>query len=205
MTTMKKAAQAEIKSFMERIERLEEERKELGDDIRSVYAEAKSAGFDTKALRALIKLRKKDANERAEEEALLDAYMHAVGMATEAPLFAAVGAMGTDTAARDQVIEAFKLLVPATGEVVVKMGGNPVRLWRDDKGRAHAEDFVEPAAAPVEKTGKALKAPATVLKMVPKDKGPSEEEIKRIADDAEARSARVKQQSTEQPTEPTPA
>lgn len=171
MTTLKKAAQTEVKSYLERIERLEEERKELGDDIRSVYAEAKAAGFDTKALRSLVRLRKKDATERAEEEALLDTYMHAVGMATETPLFAAVGAMGTDTAARDQVIEAFKLLVPATGEIVIKMGGNPVRLWRDDKGKARAEDFVEPATAPVEKTGKALKKPATVLSMVPGGKG----------------------------------
>jgi uncharacterized protein (UPF0335 family) len=176
MTTMKKAATVDLKSYMERIERLEEERKELGDDIRSVYAEAKSAGFDTKALRSLIKLRKKDAGERAEEEAILDTYMHAVGMATETPLFAAVGAMGTDTAAREQVVEAFKLLVPATGEIVVKMGGNPIRLWRDDKGKAHAEDFVEPATAPLEKTGKALKKPATVLTMVPKGTAPPDDE-----------------------------
>lgn len=178
MTTLKKAAQTEVKSYMERIEHLEEERKELGDDIRSVYAEAKAAGFDTKALRALVRLRKKDATERAEEEALLDTYMHAVGMATETPLFAAVGAMGTDTAAREQVIEAFKLLVPATGEIVVKMGGNPIRLWRDDKGKPHAEDFVEAATAPIEKTGKALKKPATVLTMVPKDKPPDDDSAK---------------------------
>lgn len=204
MTTLKKVAQDHIKSFMERIERLEEERKELGDDIRSVYTEAKAAGFDTKALRALIKLRKKDANERAEEEAILDTYLHAVGMATETPLFAAVGAMGTDTAARDEVIEAFKLLVPATGEIVIKMGGNPVRLWRDDKGKPHAEDFVEPAAAPAERTGKVLKKPATVLSMVPGGKrGPSEDEVKRIDDDAEAR-PQVHADAPVEP-EPTPA
>ncbi len=185
MTTLKKAAQADLKNYMERIERLEEERKELGDDIRAIYAEAKSTGFDPKALRALIKLRKKDAAERAEEETLLDTYMHAVGMATETPLFAAVGAMGTDTAARDQVIDAFKLLVPATGEIIVKMGGSPIRLWRDDKGKAHAEDYVEPEAAPPpEKTGKALKKPATVLTMVPKG-----DSIKDIADRVEQTSA----------------
>lgn len=187
MTTLKKSAQADLKSYMERIERVELERKELGDDIRAIYAEAKSAGFDTKALRSLIKLRKKDASERAEEETLLDTYMHAVGMATEAPLFAAVGAMGTDTAARDQVVEAFKLLVPATGEIIVKMGGNPIRLWRDDKGKPHAEDYTEPDAKPApEKTGKALKKPGTVLTMVPKDS------IKDIADRAEQTSAERK-------------
>lgn len=190
MSTLKKAAQADLKSLMERIERLEEERKDIGDDIRSIYAEAKAAGFDSKALRKLIQLRKKDAAKREEEQTLLDTYMHAVGMATEAPLFAAVGAMATDTAARDQVIEAFKLLVPATGEVIVKMGGNPVRLWRDDTGKAHAADYIEPDSAPTEKVGNVLKKPAAVLSMVPKTKGPSPEEIKRIADDAEASSAR---------------
>lgn len=204
MTTLKKAAQADVKNYLERIERLEEERKELGDDIRAIYAEAKAAGFDTKAIRGLVKLRKKDATERAEEEAMLETYMHAVGMAVEAPLFAAVGAMGTDTAAREQVIEAFKLLVPSTGEIIVKMGGNPVRLWRDDKGEPHAEDYVEAKPA-AEKPGKSLKKPATVLSMVPGGKTPglSEAEIKRIADDAEER-GKIKGKIEEPAPEPQP-
>ena len=74
-------AAGQLRSFVERIERLEEEKKSLADDIRDVYAEAKGNGFDTKVLRQVIRLRKKDAAERQEEEAILDLYMHALGMA----------------------------------------------------------------------------------------------------------------------------
>ena len=72
-----------LKSFVERIERLEEEKKGIADDIRDVFAEAKGQGFDTKIMRQVIRLRKKDVAERQEEEALLDLYMHALGMAPD--------------------------------------------------------------------------------------------------------------------------
>ena len=71
----------QLKSIIERIERLEEEKAGLAGDIRDVYAEAKAHGFDTKVLRKIISLRKKDHEERQEEEALLDLYMQAIGMA----------------------------------------------------------------------------------------------------------------------------
>ena len=77
-------AGGQLKSFIERIERLEEEKKGIADDIRDVFAEAKGQGFDTKVMRQVIRLRKKDASEREEEEALLDLYMHSLGMAPEA-------------------------------------------------------------------------------------------------------------------------
>lgn len=70
----------QLKSFIERIERLEEEKKSLSDDIKDLLGEAKSTGFDTKGLKAIIKLRKKDAKERANEEAILATYMSALGM-----------------------------------------------------------------------------------------------------------------------------
>ena len=70
----------QLKAFIERIERLEEEKKALGDDIRDVYAEAKGTGFDVKALRAIVRLRKQDINERKEQEAILETYLHALGM-----------------------------------------------------------------------------------------------------------------------------
>ena len=74
-------AAGQLRSFVERIERLEEEKKGIADDIRDVYGEAKGNGFDVKVLRKVIALRKKDANERQEEEAILDLYMQALGMA----------------------------------------------------------------------------------------------------------------------------
>ncbi len=73
-------AAAQLKSIIERIERLEEERKALADDIRDVYAEAKSNGFDTKTLRSVVRLRSQDRAEREEQAALLDLYLHALGM-----------------------------------------------------------------------------------------------------------------------------
>jgi len=65
---------------VERIERLEEERKSIGDDIRDVYTEAKGNGWDVKALRTIVRLRKQDPNERQEQETILETYMHAMGM-----------------------------------------------------------------------------------------------------------------------------
>jgi uncharacterized protein (UPF0335 family) len=73
-------AQGQLKSLVERIERLEEEKKAIAADIKEVYAEAKANGFDTKILRKVISLRKKEAADRAEEEAMLDLYMQALGM-----------------------------------------------------------------------------------------------------------------------------
>ena len=73
-------AQGQLKALVERIERLEEEKKSIAGDIKEVYAEAKANGFDTKVLRKVISLRRKDAAERQEEEAILDLYLEALGM-----------------------------------------------------------------------------------------------------------------------------
>lgn len=76
-------AREQLKSVVERIERLEEEKKAIADDIRDVYAEAKANGFDTKVLRQVVSLRKKDLTERQEEEAVRDLYLQALGMLPE--------------------------------------------------------------------------------------------------------------------------
>ncbi len=76
----------QLKAIVERIERLEEEKKTISDDIRDVYAEAKGNGYDVKALRTIVRLRKQDANERAEQEALVETYMVALGMLAGTPL-----------------------------------------------------------------------------------------------------------------------
>ena len=84
MSTAGTVAADHLRAFIERIERLEEEKRTIADDIKDIYAEAKGTGFDTKAIRTIIKLRKKDQAEREEEEAILDTYMAALGML---PLF----------------------------------------------------------------------------------------------------------------------
>ena len=73
-------AAGHLRAFIERIERLEEEKKTIADDIKEVFAEAKGNGFDTKAMRTIVRLRKKDQAEREEEESILDLYKAALGM-----------------------------------------------------------------------------------------------------------------------------
>jgi uncharacterized protein (UPF0335 family) len=84
MTTLQVSAQKQLRQLVEQIERLEEEKKALGGDIRDKYAEAKAVGFDIKALRKIVALRKKSQNDRQEEEAILTVYMHALGMTNDA-------------------------------------------------------------------------------------------------------------------------
>jgi len=79
-------AKEQLKSIIERIERLAEEKAALQADISEVYAEAKGNGYDVAALRAIVKLRKENANKRAEREAILETYMHALGMLADLPL-----------------------------------------------------------------------------------------------------------------------
>jgi uncharacterized protein (UPF0335 family) len=73
-------AKDQLKAIIERIERLEEEKKTISDDIRDVYAEGKGNGFDVKALRTIVKMRKQDPSERQEAETILETYMQALGM-----------------------------------------------------------------------------------------------------------------------------
>ena len=73
----------QLKSFIERIERLEDEKRALSEDIKEVYAEAKGTGFDPKIMRQIIKIRKMDQEELDEEESLLDVYKCALGMSPE--------------------------------------------------------------------------------------------------------------------------
>ena len=74
------AAGNQLRSIVERIERLEEDKRAVADDIKDVYAEAKGNGFDTKTLRTVIRLRKQDQKKRAEEAAILETYLHALGI-----------------------------------------------------------------------------------------------------------------------------
>jgi len=73
-------AKDQLRSIVERVEKLEEEKKAISDDIRDVFGEAKVNGFDLKALRAIVRLRKMEASEREEQDAILETYMYALGM-----------------------------------------------------------------------------------------------------------------------------
>ena len=73
-------AKEHLRSYIERIERLEEEKKALADDIKEVYSEAKGTGFDAKVMRQVVRLRKLESADRQEQEAILDLYLGALGM-----------------------------------------------------------------------------------------------------------------------------
>lgn len=133
----------QLMEFIERVERIREQKKQLAEDEKLVFAELKASGFNAPTVRNVLKRRAAKPADLEEAEQMLDMYLHAVGMAREAPLFRAVGMMSVDLSARDQVIEAFKQLVPTEGEIIVKIGKQPVRLYRDENGVAQAEDVVE--------------------------------------------------------------
>lgn len=83
MTNLHGAARKQLRQLVEQIERLDDEKKVLASDIRDKYIEAKSLGFDVKAMRQIVRLRKKSQQERQEEESVLEVYMHALGMINE--------------------------------------------------------------------------------------------------------------------------
>lgn len=80
MTEIGGNAKEQLRSIIERVENREVAKKEIGDEIKDIYTEAKGNGYDVKALRRLVALRKQDPDKRAEQEAILDTYMHAMGM-----------------------------------------------------------------------------------------------------------------------------
>jgi uncharacterized protein (UPF0335 family) len=84
MTTLQASSQAQLRQFIEQIERLEEEKKALTADIRDKFLEAKSQGFDPKIMKKVISLRKRSKSERQEEDAVLETYLHAMGMLLDA-------------------------------------------------------------------------------------------------------------------------
>lgn len=136
----------ELMEGIDQIERLRSQKKELGEREKAVFADMKARGFNPKRIREVLKRREMKPLDLQEAQQELDMYLHACGMDSEAPLFRAVGLMGVDTAVREQVIAAFEQLVPNNGEIIVKVGGKPVRIARDKKGVVTVEDYCEPAA-----------------------------------------------------------
>lgn len=80
MSSLQATAQKQLRQYIEQIERLEEDKKGISEDIKDKFAEAKAVGFDVKAIRQIVRLRKKSQNERQEEQGVLEVYMHALGM-----------------------------------------------------------------------------------------------------------------------------
>jgi uncharacterized protein (UPF0335 family) len=116
---------AHLRAFIERVERLEEEKKALGDDIKDVYAEAKGNGFDPRIMRKVVALRRIDADKRREQQEILDLYLGALGMLADTP---------PGSAALRRAVTAF---------------GEPTPLTDEEKGRGCAAAFVDKRGARV--------------------------------------------------------
>lgn len=128
----------QLKSIVQRIERLEEEKKTVGDDIKEVYHEARANGYDVKVLRKVVALRKRDINERREEEAVLDLYLQAVGESSDGPAptvnrpsrveqaAAAMAQTLKDAGATMEVCAAPGSIFAKAGEAVKDAGGDVV-------------------------------------------------------------------------------
>lgn len=160
-----------LRSYVERVERITEDEKALKDDKKLVFAEAKSDGFDPKYMRAIIKLRSVPPSERQENEAMIEMYSAAMGMASETPLFRHIQGMSRDAMAQEAVVNALKLLAPEDGEITIRVGqGARIRIWRDRDG-THAEEVVDrpaPAMQPLqERASKPSRADAAKRADVP--------------------------------------
>lgn len=169
---------ARLGVFVERIERVRADKKQLGADEAAIVAEAKAAGFHSGAIKAVIKIRGMKPHERQESEAILDTYLHAMGMAAEPPLFRQVAQLGVDIASRESVIAAMSALVPQDGSITVETkDGKPVRLTRNKDGDVVVSEIVEAAAAAKGATPK----PATPKADVPDVDAEAAETLGRLA------------------------
>lgn len=134
-----------LQSFIDRLEANDAAKKALKEDRDVIVAEAKAAGFSMKnGIDYVMKMRKMKPNARQEAETTRDIYMHAAGLDAEPPLFRQLGVMASDGVSKEKLIEAFKLLVPPNGEIILKVGGRPMRFWRDKDGDPQAAEYDPP-------------------------------------------------------------
>ena len=140
----------QLRQFIDRFERIDADKAALTADRKVVTSELVAAGFDSKIVAAILKRRKANPNAVQEADALMDLYMHALGMSTEPPLFRAASMAGSDKMARDALIEAMKSFVPENGkgDITVNIEGKPVRLSRNKTGEVEVVDVVESPPAP---------------------------------------------------------
>lgn len=150
-----------LAGYVERLESIRAQKKQMSQQESAVLAEAKADGFLPSAIGHVIKLRAMKPHARQEAEAVVDTYLHALGMAADTPLFRQVGLINVDIKSRENVIEALKAFVPEKGSITVEAGGRPVRLTRDKKGTVSVEEIVEAPARPASASQPAGAMPET--------------------------------------------
>jgi uncharacterized protein (UPF0335 family) len=148
-----------LRGFVERIEDINAQIKDLGKDKAVIMAEAKQANLVPAGITYIVKKRKMKPSERSEAEALEDMYLHAMGMEADNPLFRMVGLMKVDITARESVIEAMKKFVPVNGSIEVDAGGPKVRLTRNQQGEVSVTEVTEKPVETQQTAGKKPSAP----------------------------------------------
>ncbi|TAK50260.1 MAG: DUF2312 domain-containing protein [Xanthobacteraceae bacterium] len=129
--------------IVEQMEAYNAQAKEIAGLKSALMAAAKSEGFHSGGIRYLIKVRTMKPHDREEADSIRDSYLCAIGMADEPPLFRLMGALAEDALTREALIEKFKELAPPQGDFIIRVGGEPVRIFRDINGCAKAEPYVE--------------------------------------------------------------
>jgi uncharacterized protein (UPF0335 family) len=134
-----------LRSYIDRLERIDAQKKQLTEDAKAIRAEAKADGFDvTHGINYVMKVRKMKPHDRQNAEDTRDIYLHAMDMLPEPPLFRTLATMVKDAASEAQVTEALKSLAPASGDIIMRMGSKQLRIYRDKDGKPHTEDYTPP-------------------------------------------------------------
>lgn len=153
--------------IVEQSERYDSDKKEIADLNSALMAAAKAEGFNTKAINLLKRRRKMKPHDRQEADQIYHSYEHAIGMDEEPPLFRALSEMARDTLTRESLLENMKELAPPEGDIIVRMGGDPVRIYRDHDGTARVEPYVEKEKRPSNPNVKPATTPGRPVRDVP--------------------------------------
>jgi uncharacterized protein (UPF0335 family) len=129
--------------IIEQSEAYDADKKEIGELNTALMAAAKAEGFNPKAINHLKRRRKMKPHDRQESDDIIQAYSHALGMDEEPPLFRAISEMARDALTRESLLESFKALAPPEGDIILRMGSEPVRVYRDKDGVPHVEPYTE--------------------------------------------------------------
>lgn len=169
-----------LRGIIDELERIEAAKKDLTQQAAAIKAKAKSDGFDPGTISYVMRVRKMKPQDRAEAESLRDVYLHSLDMCDEPPLFRQLRTLVDDAASEEKVRDALKSLAPAKGDIILRMGGKPMRIFRDADGVAKVEDYVE-AKPKGEGGGRKPKADSPPAREVPDCTADEAEEMGRQA------------------------
>lgn len=136
-----------LREIVEASEQYDQEKKDISDLNSALMAAAKAEGFNPKAISLLKKRRKMKPHDRQEADELFHMYEFAMGMDEEPPLFRQLSAMAEDSLSREALLESFKQLAPTEGDIILRIGSEPVRIYRDHTGTPQVEPYEEKKAA----------------------------------------------------------